>query len=113
MKEERPHRIFKLAERWMPLFIGYRTMFVLALGYPLAWRITSRVMEVTDEYLSGALRPLVGIFTVLVLALPISKAMSGLQTRLSNGYSSIYPASRYMATRITRPDDEENEELGQ
>lgn len=88
---ERSHLFHKLALRWQPLFTGYRTIFVLLMGYPPLLVLTWRVYQTGDEHLAGVMMWMAGIYTVLLLAYPISKGMTGVRNRWSSYRPSPAP----------------------
>lgn len=92
---DRPHLFHKLAERWQPIFKGYRTILVLLLGYPIACLLTWRVYQTDDEFLAGVMMWMAGIYTVLLLAYPISKGMTGLRERWTHG-ANRHPAQDHI-----------------
>lgn len=68
-------------ERWRPTLLGLRTLLILFVAYPLAVALTIRVFQMDDEHVIGALPSMAAIYTVLLLAYPVSKAATGLRTR--------------------------------
>lgn len=82
-EEPRPkrYRFHECAERWRPTLLGLRTLLILFVGYPLAVAMTVRVFLMEDEHAVDALQWMALIYTVLLLAYPVSKMATGLRSK--------------------------------